>query len=400
MSANSEAPNDMNVATSTENSSPSNVNPVSEGHGEAEPSIAGATSDAPESKNAYKRRIKAEKWESEKKQRRKDLKMRKKSRAEAQRQLSNWSKSEKGELAQNEPEPKEEPILRTEEELIEWRLERKEAKNETDRRYLENCANSFAVVIDCLWEEHHNERALKSLCQQIYYSYGLNKKSPNPAALYLTGVGPLLRKQLQKQGMDQWLGPTNYNEDYMDMVQFQQGAVESPATNISITGVGKEELNNSYRNALTVNKKQLVYLSSDAEETIDELDPNCAYVIGGIVDRNRLKGITHKKAMDQKLRTVKFPIRDHLALTSTHVLTVNHCVEMLLERQALGDWPSAVQKVIPIRKTKSDSQEGNDGKDQQSEEEEEDAEDDEEEDEDEDKDEDKRKKRKREEEEA
>jgi len=355
---------------------------VSEPHGQAIAATIAASpgEEVPESKNALKRRLKAEKWESEKKQKRKDIKMRKKTRAQAQKELSNWTKVQNGEAVE---EPIIDPIRYTEEEMIEMRRQRKEAKNEADRRYLESCASNHAVVIDCLWEEHHSERALKSLSQQIYFSYGLNKRSPNPVALYLTGVGPLLRKQLYKQGMTQWLGPTDYSMDYMELPQFQRSAInpaESPVVDICITGVGKEELNSSYRHALTVNKKQLVYLSSDAEETIDALDPNCAYVIGGIVDRNRLKGITHKKATDQQLRTVKLPIRDHLAskLTTTHVLTVNHCVELLLERQTLGEWPAAVDKVIPLRKMKAAGEPGNDGEEQQDEdddEEEEDAED-------------------------
>lgn len=36
-------------------------------------------------------------------------------------------------------------------------------------------------------------------------------------------------------------------------------------------------------------KNDLVYLTADAEETIQELDAAKVYVIGGIVDRNRHK---------------------------------------------------------------------------------------------------------------
>jgi tRNA (guanine9-N1)-methyltransferase len=42
--------------------------------------------------------------------------------------------------------------------------------------------------------------------------------------------------------------------------------------------------------------KKLVYLTSDAEHTLETLDDNTAYIIGGIVDRNRLKGVTYNKA--------------------------------------------------------------------------------------------------------
>lgn len=65
--------------------------------------------------------------------------------------------------------------------------------------------------------------------------------------------------------------------------------------------------------------KQLVYLTSDAEETLETLDPRCAYVIGGIVDRNRLKGATCNKASAQGIRTAKLPIKENFALSSTHL---------------------------------------------------------------------------------
>lgn len=43
-------------------------------------------------------------------------------------------------------------------------------------------------------------------------------------------------------------------------------------------------------------KDQLVYLTSDSPNTLESLDPKCVYIIGGIVDRNRMKGATYLKA--------------------------------------------------------------------------------------------------------
>ena len=302
------------------------------------------------SKSARKRLFRAEMRKSTKKQKRKDLKERKRSRKEALNYALGLQLPPGQDSSQNEVKQTSLPRTITEDELTDIRRRRKEAKHESDRKYLEQSANSFAIVIDCNWEEHHNDRALASLSQQIYFSYGLNRRNPQPAALYLTGVGPLLRKQLEKQGLLSWMGLITESRDYIQMPQFQKQPIQAPVVDFSVVGVTKDELNESYQVALEKNHKQLVYLSSDADETLDELDPNCAYVIGGIVDRNRLKGITHKKAMSQQLRTVKLPIRDHLELSSTHVLTVNHCLELLLERRVLGDWPSALNKVIPPRK--------------------------------------------------
>lgn len=102
-------------------------------------------------------------------------------------------------------------------------------------------------------------------------------------------------------------------------------------------------------------KKQLVYLTADSENILEDLSPNEAYIIGGIVDRNRLKGITHEKAMNQGIRTAKLPIRELIALNSSPVLTVNHVFEILLNFQELKDWKLAFEKVIPKRKEKNSS---------------------------------------------
>lgn len=49
------------------------------------------------------------------------------------------------------------------------------------------------------------------------------------------------------------------------------------------------------------------------------------YIIGGIVDRNRLKGVTYKKAQEQGIATAKLPLDKYVEMgASTRVLTVNH----------------------------------------------------------------------------
>ena len=100
-------------------------------------------------------------------------------------------------------------------------------------------------------------------------------------------------------------------------------------------------------------RHRLIYLTSDAEETIETLDVSCTYIIGGIVDRNRLKGATYKKACSQNIKTAKLPIKENLtSLQSTHVLTVNHVIEILLNYMKFHSWSEAIKLAIPIRKTK------------------------------------------------
>lgn len=49
------------------------------------------------------------------------------------------------------------------------------------------------------------------------------------------------------------------------------------------------------------------------------------YIIGGIVDRNRLKGTTYNKAIEQGIATAKLPLDKFVEMgAATRVLTVNH----------------------------------------------------------------------------
>ena len=54
-----------------------------------------------------------------------------------------------------------------------------------------------------------------------------------------------------------------------------------------------------------------------------ELHCSRAYIIGGIVDRNRHKGLCRSKAEAGGIRTARLPIRDYLRLQAAPVMTVN-----------------------------------------------------------------------------
>jgi tRNA (guanine9-N1)-methyltransferase len=103
-------------------------------------------------------------------------------------------------------------------------------------------------------------------------------------------------------------------------------------------------------------KGEIVYLSAEADEVMDEFDPSKAYVIGGIVDRNRHKGLTDRKAQAQGIKRVRLPIGEYLRMRSTKVLTVNHVFEILLKMYEHGDWKTALQAVMPERKVAKDGQ--------------------------------------------
>ncbi|KIW28141.1 uncharacterized protein PV07_07823 [Cladophialophora immunda] len=95
---------------------------------------------------------------------------------------------------------------------------------------------------------------------------------------------------------------------------------------------------------------EVIYLTSDSPDTLTTLSPYSTYIVGGLVDKNRHKGICYKTATARGVKTAKLPIGEYLEMTSRKVLATNHVVEILLRYLEEEDWGKAFLRVIPKRK--------------------------------------------------
>jgi tRNA (guanine9-N1)-methyltransferase len=250
------------------------------------------------SKNQLKKIKKMQKWEEKVKYQKEQKKLMKK----------NKRKREDGEGEADEEEgqaDKPEQTQVTGRETIERQLFKQQLKE----KFLKECDINYQVVIDCSWEDHHSESTLKSLTQQIMYCYGSNRRYDHPSRIFVTGVGPKTTALLAKNNSHLWVGVSIHSNDFIEVL--------SPSVEVDRTPEALSEMISSSSETsppLTRENPQshplqnLIYLSSDSENILEELDPSATYVIGGIVDRNRYKGITHEKAQKLNLRTAKLPI--------------------------------------------------------------------------------------------
>ena len=71
------------------------------------------------------------------------------------------------------------------------------------------------------------------------------------------------------------------------------------------------------------------------------------------MDRNRHKNVCRDKAERQGIATARLPIKKHVPILTSAVLTTNHVVEMLLLFSESRDWRTALEQVIPERKRAS-----------------------------------------------
>lgn len=188
---------------------------------------------------------------------------------------------------------------------------------------LKRAKDSFAVCVDCAFEDQMTKKEIHSLGLQLRYCYASNKRSSHPIQLSMASLSGETRSVLDKvDGFpEQWEARAFSHSD--------------------------QSLEKMYASQ----KDQLVYLTSDSEHTLTTMDKDKTYVIGGIVDRNRLKRAALGRAETLGIATAKLPISQHLELVTTKVLTCNHVFEILLKvNENGGNWKQAMLDVLPHRK--------------------------------------------------
>ncbi|WIA17335.1 hypothetical protein OEZ85_014198 [Tetradesmus obliquus] len=214
----------------------------------------------------------------------------------------------------------------TEEEREQWHQQQKDKKQKVlAGRQATKAHNQQAlsapqkVVIDLDFLGMMSPSEVKSLLQQLSYSYSAAVSGQQQLHLHLLGATGDLDAALLKQ---------------------LPGHVNWAAT--------KSEKN--FKEFFQERLQDLVYLTADSPDELSELDSSKVYIIGGIVDRNRHKGICYQRAQEAGIATAKLPIAQHIKLQTSAVITVNQVVDILVRVQGSNDWKAALEHVLPGRK--------------------------------------------------
>ena len=216
----------------------------------------------------------------------------------------------------------------SEEELAAWRAQRAErvdarrtARTARDAKLAEALVSGQRIVLDCDFASLMTEQEIRSLMQQLSYCYSANSRAEVPAHLIFSGIAGGMDATLHKQmpGVNKWK-VTLTDKPYIEHFAGAEG--------------------------------DLVYLTADSPNELQELDPSKAYIVGGLVDRNRHKGVCYEKAVAQGVATARLPIGEYLQLRASAVMCTNHVVEMLVKWLEVRDWEAAFKEVVPNRKRK------------------------------------------------
>lgn len=272
---------------------------------------------------------------------------------------------------------------------------------------------SFRICFDCSFESQMTEKECNSLALQIRYVYAVNRRSSHPVRVDVCGLGReksnnKTRAQLENvDGFpDRWKDRAFLcHEDDIEMVYSNFYRCDDAKTSEEEKGGVTRDSNDDSQNVFddTIGKNgddgrekslkisangyaiadniqhhddtikssgkslsqlppnhKFVYLTGDSSNTLTTLNDNTTYIIGGIVDRNRLKLAALHRAEHinahlphLNVTTARLPLEEYLDFKgSTRILTCNHVFEILLHYRENGctDWRTAIMAVLPCRK--------------------------------------------------
>ncbi|KAL6852775.1 tRNA (guanine(9)-N(1))-methyltransferase [Amphichorda felina] len=224
-----------------------------------------------------------------------------------------------------------------------------------------------SLVLDCDFEPYMTDKERISLSSQVTRSYADNRTAKFRAHLWVAGWrGKLLDRfegTLDSQHRN-WKGVGFHEGDFAECAQRAAEKMRGPRG-----GRVVEPLQRSLDQPVawvrderdpiplpdpepepSEEYKDIVYLTSDSPYTLDRLEPYKTYVIGGLVDKNREKGLCYRRAREKGIRTARLPIGQFMVMQSRQVLATNHVVEIMLKWIEYEDWGEAFAAVIPKRK--------------------------------------------------
>ncbi|XP_037614801.1 RNA (guanine-9-)-methyltransferase domain-containing protein 2 [Sebastes umbrosus] len=193
-----------------------------------------------------------------------------------------------------------------------------ETQNVRKRPRREVTPSSLRLVVDCSFDNLMLVKDVGKLHKQIQRCYAENRRALHPVQFYLTSLGGQLKQSMDEKdkGWVNWKDISIKPEHYSEVVA----------------------------------KEELVYLTSDSPNVLEEMDHKKAYVIGGLVDHNHHKGITFERAKELGIDHAQLPLSSFVKMNSRKVLAVNHVFEIILAYLEKGSWKEAFFTVLPQRK--------------------------------------------------
>lgn len=305
------------------------------------------------SKNALKRKRKQEKWDAEKDDRKKVKKEKRKERKVRDRAARDALLAAGADPASLRPKRQPSSLA------------------------------PVAVVLDCDFERYMTDKEKISLSGQVTRCYSENKAARHRSHMWVAGWKGALKARYETVMQNQHRKWRDVGFCAGDFVECCREAREKMAAATATGPRAGGEMPASLQRSLDAgvpwtrdeadpfplsdpepetpeDLKDIVYLTSESPYTLERLEPNTCYVVGGLVDRNREKGLCYRRARERGVRTAKLPIGQFMDMQSRKVLATNHVVEIMLRWVETESWGEAFAAVIPKRKGGKVKEDGRD----------------------------------------
>lgn len=237
-----------------------------------------------------------------------------------------------------------------------------ERQGEKPRKFTPNPA-PISFILDCDFEDLMFDTEIVSLSSQVVRSYSQNRLSKHQAHMFISSFGGKMRTRFETvmaNNHKNWTGVHFVEGDFRAAAKQASELMAGPEggnmPDVLQAGGDDPALQEPEKSNPTLEPEpddvdqSIVYLTSESPYTLERLEPYTSYVIGGLVDRNRQKGLCYKRAVGMKVRTAKLPIGEYMAMQSRFVLTTNQVVEIMAKWLECGDWGEAFLGSIPKRK--------------------------------------------------
>ena len=235
-------------------------------------------------------------------------------------------------------------------------------KEKVDSKHHRPVQLPITVIFDCSFDDLMMEKELVSLASQLTRSYSENYKAKFRNHMAISSFGGKLKERFDtvlSKHHENWKGVRFFDEDFVsvaeqskDWMRGEQGGQLAGAFNKTALPEVQRPTDRAAEESTQACSEdgEIIYLTSDSPNTMTELKPYSTYIIGGLVDRNRHKGICYKRACDRGMQTARLPIGLYMQMTSRFVLATNHVAEIMLRWLELRDWGKAFMDVMPKRK--------------------------------------------------
>ena len=207
----------------------------------------------------------------------------------------------------------------------------------------------ITFLVDCGFDDLMTENEMVSLASQVTRCYSDNSKALFRAHYAISSFNGNLKKRFEtvlSNHHQNWRGVKFCEEDFVEASVRMKDSMSAPEGG-ELKGCFLRDAEDQEQ---VSRDGEVVYLTSDSPNTLEKLKPYSTYIIGGLVDRNRHKGICYKRAMEKGIKTAKLPIGEYMEMNSRFILATNHVFEIMINWLANRDWSEAFMAVMPKRK--------------------------------------------------